>query len=239
MFGQDSSESLDGTENGSVDDDWSTETRLKGLLLPRVFLRVVLIGREYLRIKLLFDLLCLVGGNERLLLSSSLRLILQVEANGLLEINLDGTTLVWPVKCVIDLNINLRSIESTIAMVEGPWKSTAVQGNLKRVLCLVPQIVRSKSVLGTGRKLKLEREVKDGVDVLKEVEYVGDLTTDLILCAENVTIILLEASNSDQTAKGTRYFISMKHAKVSVAQGKVTIAVDAVLEHDAMTWAVH
>lgn len=39
--------------------------------------------------------------------------------------------------------------------------------------------------------------------MLQEVKYASDLSTDLIGCAENMAIVLLEASNSDQTAEST------------------------------------
>lgn len=100
--------------------------------MPSVFLSVVFIGREHLRSQLdLFALFVLVSSYCRLLLSSSLALILQVEANGLLEIYLNSTALVWPLQGIVDLTVDLGSVESTISMVEGPGESAIIQGYLE------------------------------------------------------------------------------------------------------------
>ena len=75
--------------------------------------------------------------------------------------------------------------------------------------------------------------------MLEEVERIDDLLTDLIGRAEDVSIILLEASNSDETAESTGDFISMKHTEISVTEGKITITVDTMLKHHAMSGAIH
>ena len=75
--------------------------------------------------------------------------------------------------------------------------------------------------------------------MFKEVKGVEDLCSDLVLRAENMSIILLEATNSDQTTKCARDFVSVQDAKVSQSHWQVSITDDAVLEHDTMGWAVH
>ena len=75
--------------------------------------------------------------------------------------------------------------------------------------------------------------------MLEEVERIDDLLTDLIGRTEDVSIILLEASNSDETTESTGDFISVKHTEISVTEGKVTITVDTVLKHHAMSGAIH
>ena len=223
-----------------MDDDRSAEAGLQLLLLPGVFLSIVLIGWENLRGKLgLLALLSFLGGNLSLFFSSVLGLILQVEADGLLEVDLDGAALIWSLEGVVDLTIDLGSVERTITVIEGPGHTTGVESLLEGCLRLIPQIIASQTVLGPGRQLQLESESKDGVHVLEEVEHVLDLTGDLLGRAENVTVILLEASNSDKSAKGTRDLISVKHAKISVTKRQVTIAVHTMFEHDAVRWAVH
>ena len=82
--------------------------------------------------------------------------------------------------------------------------------------------------------MQLESESEDGVDVFQEVESVLNLLLNLLFGAENVTIVLLESPDTNKTAKGTGDLISMKHAKICVAQRQVTIAVHSVREHHAM-----
>ena len=75
--------------------------------------------------------------------------------------------------------------------------------------------------------------------MLEEVQTVLDLGSDLLRSAENMSIILLESANANQTTKSARDLITVKDTEISVAEGKITVAVDAVLEHDAMSGAVH
>ena len=75
--------------------------------------------------------------------------------------------------------------------------------------------------------------------MLEEVERIDDLLTDLIGRTEDVSIILLEASNSDETTESTGDFISVKYTEISVTEGQVTITVDTVLKHHAMSGAIH
>ena len=115
-----------------MDDDRSAEAGLQLLLLPGVFLSIVLIGWEDLRGKLgLLALLSFLGGNLSLFFSSVLGLILQVEADGLLEVDLDGATLVWSLEGVVDLTIDLGSVERTITVIEGPGHATGVESLLE------------------------------------------------------------------------------------------------------------
>ena len=237
MLSQDGREALNGAKDGAMNDDGPAEAGLELLLVPRVVLRVVLVGWEVLRGQL--DLLLLVLRGGGLLLCRILGLVLQVEADRLLEVELDGSALVRPVQRVVDLDVDLGPVKGSVAVVEGPLEAAIVQGDLKCTLCLVPQFITAKPVLWPRRQLQLEREVKDGVNVLQEVQTVRNLARDLIRCAENVSIILLEPSDTDQSTEGTRDLVSVQSAEIGVAQGQVTIAVDAMREEHAMRGAIH
>lgn len=200
-----------------MDDDGPAETGLELLLVPCVVLCVVLVGWEVLRVQFYLLLVAsFVLGGGGLLLCRILGLILQVEANRLLKVDLDGATLVRPVQRIVDLDVDLGSVKGAVTMVEGPWESAIVQGNLKCFLRLVPQIIAAKPVFRPRRQLHLEREVKNGVNMLQEVENVRNLARNLLRCAENVSIILLEPSDTDQPTEGPRDLISMQRAEISI-----------------------
>ena len=55
-----------------------------------------------------------------LLISATLRLVLQVESDRLLEVNLDGAALVLAFERVVHLYINFWSIKGAISMIKGP-----------------------------------------------------------------------------------------------------------------------
>ena len=75
--------------------------------------------------------------------------------------------------------------------------------------------------------------------MFEEVKNVLNLTLDLFRGAENVSIVLLESTNSDQTAQGARNFVSVKDTKVGPTNGEVTVAANTMLEHNAMGGTVH
>lgn len=147
MFGQDSHESLDRTQNGSVNDHWSTETGLERHFMPRVLLGIVLIRRELLRSESWFHLFVFIGGISGLLFSGIFMLVLQIKSNRLLEIDLDSSALVLSLQSVIDLNVDLWPIECTITVIVGPGSAKFVQGFLKSRLCDIPLLLSAKTVL--------------------------------------------------------------------------------------------
>lgn len=54
-----------------------------------------------------------------------------------------------------------------------------------------------------------------------------------------MSIILLESSDSDETAEGTRDLITMKHTKICVPEWQVTITVNTVLEQNTVGRTIH
>ena len=222
-----------------MDDHRSAEAGLQGLLSPDELGGVVLVGLEHLAVKGHLLLLTLVSRNLRLLFGGVLALVLEVEADGLLEVNLDGSALVLAVESIVDLHIDLGAVESTVAVVESPGLAEGVEGVLESILRDVPLLFRAESVRGPRRKLKLELEAKDAVDVVEEIENGENFRLDLFEGAEDVGVVLLEATNANETAESAGDLVSVEHAEIGVAQGQVAVAVDAVLEHDAMGGTVH
>ena len=88
------------------------------------------------KLNLFLALLLLV--NSSLLFSCTLSLVLQVESDGLLEVNLNGAALVWSVKRIIDLAVDFGSVECAVTVVEGPRQSANVEGLLEGSFSLVP-----------------------------------------------------------------------------------------------------
>jgi len=236
---QDSEEALNRAQDRPVDDDGAFEAGLERHLVPGEWVLVVLICGELLRSELLLNDSIFVGGVMRLLLSGVLVLVLKVEANGLLEVDLDSTTLVLSAKRIIDLDVDLGAVERAITVVVSPGLAEAVKSVFEGTLSHVPLFLGAEFVIGSGRKLELVGEAEDTVDMLEEVQTVLDLGSDLLRSAENMSIILLESANANQTTKSARDLITVKDTEISVAEGKITVAVDAVLEHDAMSGAVH
>ena len=105
-----------------MDHDRATESRLERLFFPGVLHVVVFIRREILRSELFFSRLAFFSliMYVHLLVGGAFRLVLQVESDGLLEVNLDGAALVLAVERIIHLHIDLWSIKGSITMIKGP-----------------------------------------------------------------------------------------------------------------------
>ena len=117
--------------------------------MPRVLLLIILVWREGLtgKLRLLSRIILLLLAIGFLLLSGSLRLVLQVEADGLLEVTLDRTALMSLLERAQHLNVNLGAVEGTITMVVGPWLAEVVKSSLKGQFGLVPLLLSSETVL--------------------------------------------------------------------------------------------
>lgn len=120
-----------------------------------------------------------------------------------MEIDLDGTALVLTVESIVDLHVDLGTIEGTVTVVEGPGLTEGVKSLLKSGLSLVPKFIRTESVLGASRKLELKSEAENTVDVHQEVKSVVYLLLDLLRRAEDMCVILLESANTDQTTESS------------------------------------
>jgi len=127
-----------------VDHDWSGKTWFADLLLPGKVFIIIFVFLEKLSGQFLFRV-----SRCRLTLFSSF--ILQVESDWELEIKLDCSALMLSLECIVDLDIDLWSIESTISGVDCPWFTKLIKSTFKCSFCFVPKIVRSKSSLWSGR----------------------------------------------------------------------------------------
>jgi hypothetical protein len=107
-----------------------------------------------------------VASNSCLLLGSILSLVLQVEANGQLEIHLNGSALVLSVQSIENLYVNLRAVEGTVADIVGPGPTKVVQSLCQGSLSLVPLLFGAKSIFGTSGELQFKGKAKDAVDVV-------------------------------------------------------------------------
>ena len=123
MLNKDSHKSLKRSKLGTVYDNWSSETLLQRLFLPGPVVFGVLIGLEKLLVKLLLGLFLA----SRLLLSSSLALVLQIESDWKLEVTLNGSALMSTVHGIEKFDIDLWSVERAIAWIDGVWLSVLIE----------------------------------------------------------------------------------------------------------------
>mmetsp|Transcript_11357 Transcript_11357/g.22191 ORF Transcript_11357/g.22191 Transcript_11357/m.22191 type:complete len:223 (-) Transcript_11357:1090-1758(-) len=129
----------------------------------------------------------------------------QIKALGQLEVELHRGALVHAAHAIHDLDIDLGAVEGTITGVVAPVSGSGklIEDLSKRVLCVIPEFdtlgrFESYCLLGARRSLKLVSHAESLVHVLHEVKRAQELTLELLLCAEDMTIILLEATHAGQ-----------------------------------------
>lgn len=73
---------------------------------------------------------------------------------------------------VTNLNVNLGSVESTVAMVIGPWAAESLESLFEGFFSFIPLLLRAETLLGSSGQLELELETKDFVNVIEEIKTV-------------------------------------------------------------------
>jgi hypothetical protein len=96
-------------------------------------------------------------------------LVLEVEPDRELEVYLDGSALARSFKCVIQLYVDLRSIESSITRVYFPGLSEEVKSSLKSSFSSVPQSIISQLIFRSRRQLQLVVESEKTIDMVQKV----------------------------------------------------------------------
>ena len=126
------------------------------------------------------------------------RAVLEVEALRKLEVQLDGSTLEGTTEGVTDSDVNLRSVESSIARVEIPLARVVLLEGPRELLkltdlandqegcvgdeylfCSIPGFHSTQIVIRTCRQLKMEVKAEQPIYMLHEVEEPTNLILNL------------------------------------------------------------
>eukprot|EP00123_Amoebidium_parasiticum_P006088 comp17140_c0_seq1/m.15944 comp17140_c0_seq1/g.15944 ORF comp17140_c0_seq1/g.15944 comp17140_c0_seq1/m.15944 type:complete len:345 (+) comp17140_c0_seq1:800-1834(+) len=167
------------------------------------------------------------------------RAVLELEVDGQLEVQLDGGTLVLAAQRILDRDVDLWAVESTITGVELVALAQCIQALLQLRLSPVPQLQFTHVLLGPGRQLERKRETKQPIHVLDKIKRMVDFVLDLIVGTENVCIVLLESPHTGKAVQCPRELVAVKDTKIGHADGQLTPAACAVAEHQAVAGAVH
>ncbi len=125
--------------------------------------------------------------------------VLEVESCWKLEIKLTSTALMLPSKGIEKFKINFWTIEGSIPFVNFVLFSKFSQCSLKLRFSNIPLFNLSQKLFRSGGQLNFVFEAKDRINVINEVQYSNDFFLNLIGHAENMSIILLESSDSSQS----------------------------------------
>mmetsp|Transcript_5240 Transcript_5240/g.11587 ORF Transcript_5240/g.11587 Transcript_5240/m.11587 type:complete len:214 (-) Transcript_5240:1390-2031(-) len=167
--------------------------------------------------------------------------VFKTETNRKLKVQLNSGTLVNSLHGIHDFNINLGTVESTIARVFSPATLSSKGVHCTSQCCLspVPKLLVSESFRRPRAQLKLVSHAESVVNTLHKVKRSQDLILNLILATVNVSIILLEATNTCKSRKCTAQLVTMQNSKVGKANRKVTVAANLARKHETVTGTVH
>lgn len=152
-----------------MNNNGSFEARFQSMFVPSEVVIVHVVRFEDLMLESLFVNCCFVFRSVQLFFRCTFCLVLKIESYRKLEITLHGTALMLTTKCIVNFNINLGSIESSIARIDRPGSSEFVESVSKGGFSLIPLVIRSKSDFWSGRKLQFKSKAKDSIYVIEEI----------------------------------------------------------------------
>src|SRR5262245_34122802 len=117
----------------------------------------------------------------------------QVEALGVLEVDLDRAELPRPAERVLDAEVDLGTVECAVAGRDDVRTLRLLQRRRERLLSLIPLFVRADPLLRTQTQRDLDlREAERAVDRIREVEKPENLLFDALEGREDVRVVLRE-----------------------------------------------
>mmetsp|Transcript_63967 Transcript_63967/g.164651 ORF Transcript_63967/g.164651 Transcript_63967/m.164651 type:complete len:517 (-) Transcript_63967:590-2140(-) len=171
--------------------------------------------------------------------SARLGLVAQVEAQRQLEVQLDCPTLMVASKCILQGDVDLRAVERSIALVESPLFPGRVQSLSQLLLGAVPELDAAEGLLWPRAQLQGKFEAEELVHVEDKAQGRRDLAADLVLAAEDVRVVLLEAAHTSESGERPAQLVAVQHTEGGQAQRQLSIGARLAVEDNAVPWAVH
>mmetsp|Transcript_26265 Transcript_26265/g.66878 ORF Transcript_26265/g.66878 Transcript_26265/m.66878 type:complete len:389 (+) Transcript_26265:617-1783(+) len=177
--------------------------------------------------------------NHRALRLGLLGDVLEVEADGQLEVKLHGGALELALERVVHRDVDLGAVERAVGLVDGPGPAGGVERVGERGLRLVPLLQLAQVRLGARGQRHGVVEPKHAVHLAQELEEALHLGHDLVGAAEDVRVVLREAAHAEQAVHGARPLVPVHRAQLSHADGQVAVRVVSLLVDAHMEGAVH
>src|ERR1019366_7518821 len=168
--------------------------------------------------------------------------ITEVEAPRHVGVVLNGAELPRALQGVMDVELDLGSVEGSLAggLFEGEARARQDLG--EGALALVPVFVAPEALVrgGPGRQLDVDLlESECPIDLVKEANELLDLGSHLVFGAEDVRVVLGEAPHAREAVNDAAALVAVEAAEVRDAPGELAIAAPAAPEDDAVARAVH
>ena len=161
--------------------------------------------------------------HNRLLLGAVGVNVLKLEVVRQLEVKLDGAALPRATKAVGQMEVNLRTVERTVALINNILNAHRLKCVAQALLSALPILVRTHRILWARRKLNAIWEAKLCIVSGNEVRCIRDLLSNLIRTNEEVCIVLSKLTNTEQTVQSTLHLITMIKTSLSQLHRKISI----------------
>ena len=149
--------------------------------------------------------------------------VLKLEVVRQLEVKLDSAALPRTTKAVGQMEVNLRTIESTVALVDHVIDTHGIKCVTKALLSALPILVRTHRILWARRKLNAVWEAKLCIVSGNEVRCIRDLLSNLIRADKEVCVVLSKLTNTEQTVQSTLHLITVIKTSLSQLHRKIPI----------------
>ena len=165
--------------------------------------------------------------------------ILQVEALGHLEVQLDGAALPGPAQGIGQMEVQLRAVERAVSGVDGEGLSHLGDGGAQRILCKAPALFVANVVVRHGRQLDGVGQAERRIDLVEELDDILNFVLHLIPCHEDMRVVLREAAHAEQAVQRAGELMAVDQTELTDSERQVAVGVRlARVDHHAAR-AVH
>src|SRR5499425_378129 len=149
--------------------------------------------------------------------------VLAVEPVGQVQVDLDRGELPGTSQGIVHVDVDLGSVEGSVARVEGIGEPVGLQGLVERLLHLVPLLVGAQP-LGRARGELVRRVQRERlVPLAHQLQERGDLVLELIGPAVEMRVVLGELAHAHEAGEHPRPLVAMAAPHLRVAQGQVAV----------------
>ena len=120
-----------------------------------------------------------------------------------LEIKLNGTALPGPSDGILQVEINLGTIEGSVSLIHHIGKSQVVQGASESLCSHLPILIASHRIFRPGGKLHVIFKPEKLINLINQLGNALDLFSNLFRHHKDMSIVLGKAAHPHQTVELT------------------------------------
>ena len=165
--------------------------------------------------------------------------VLQLEALRHLEIQLRGVELPGATKSVLDIDIDLWTVERPLAWLHFVLELVLFERCLKIRLGALPHGRIADGLVGSRAQVVARLESEHVIDRLLELEHAADLGLDLIWSTEDVGVVHRQLPHPQQAVQRPGALVAKQPIRLRETQRQVAVAARLEAEDERGLGAVH